>query len=288
MGKIRVATLGSEEEAEQKRRAGARRQTKKSKKEKVEGVGLHGGERTVMMEGVELKPEIKRLVEEVESGEPSAVSSQQSAKQKKKKEVKPKSKKYQEAAKLVDRNKLYPLPEAIDLVKKTSLTKFDGTVELHVNLRPEILGETKSFRGSVRLPHTTGKTIRVAIADDELLTKLEKNIIDFDLLVSPPSLMPKLAKYAKLLGPKGLMPNPKNGTIGEDPKRLALSFAKGEVNFKNEPDQPVLHLVVGKVSQAEKELQENVEAYVSAINPTKILKATLSATMGPGVKMLCS
>lgn len=285
MGKIRVATLGSEEEAEQKRRALARRETKKSRKEKVEKVGLHGGERTVVMEGVELKPEIKRLVEEVESGEPSAVSSQQSAKQKKKKEVKPKSKKYQDAAKLVDKNKLYPLSEAIDLVKKTSITTFDGTVELSVNLKPEVLGETKTFRGSVRLPHTTGKTIRVAIADDELLTKLEKNIIDFDMLVCPPSLMPKLAKYAKLLGPKGLMPNPKNGTVTDNPEKRAKELAGGEVNFKNEPDQPILHLVAGKVSQPEKELAENINAYLSAIDASKIAKATLSSTMGPGVKL---
>lgn len=280
MGKIRVATLGSEEESEQKRRADARRQTKKSKKEKVEGVGLHGGERTVMMEGVELKPEIKKLVEEVEGGE-SIVQSRKS----KVKKVKPKSKRYQEAAKLVDRNTFYPLAEAIELVKKTSITKFDGTVELHVNLKPDVLGETKSFRGSVRLPNATGKTIRVAIADEELLTKLEKNIIDFDLLVCPPALMPKLAKYAKLLGPKGLMPNPKNGTVTDNPEKRAKELAGGEVNFKNEPDQPNLHLVVGKVSQPEKELKENVEAYVSAINPTKILKSTLASTMGPGIKV---
>ncbi len=285
MGKIRVATLGSEEEKEQRRRAGARRQTKKSKKDKVEGVGLHGGERTVVMEGAELKPEIKRLVEEVESGVQPAVNSQQSTKLKKKKQAKPKSRRYQEAAKLVDRTKLYLVSSAIDLVKKTSLTRFDGTVELSVNLNAESLGENKALRGSARLPHSMGKTIRVAIADDELLGKIEKGAIDFDILVAAPAMMPKLAKFAKILGPKGLMPNPKNGTIGEDTEKLAASFARGEIHFKTEPDQPILHLVVGKVSQPEKELAENVEAYLSAIGPSKILKATLSATMGPGVKV---
>jgi large subunit ribosomal protein L1 len=285
MGKIRVAALGNEQEAKQKQRADARRQTKKSKKEKVEGVGMRGGERTVVMEGVELKPEIKKLIEEVEGGEPSAVSNQQPAKQKKKKEVKPKSKRYRQKAKLVDRNKFYALGDAIDLVKKTSLTKFDGTVELHVNCNIESLGETKVLRGAARLPHSTGKTVRVAIADDELLGKIEKGTIDFDVLVAPPSMMPKLAKFAKILGPKGLMPNPKAGTVTDNPEKRAKELTAGEINFKTDPDQPLLHLVVGKVSQPEIELKENIEAYLSAIGKSKILKATLSSTMGPGVKL---
>ncbi len=295
MGKIRVATIGSEEEAEQKRRADARRQTKKSKKPfgktqgkvKVEGVGLHGGERTVAMEGVELAPEIRKLVEEVEAGESaSGLEDRALKKSKRKQKVRVRSKRYQEAAKLVDKNKTYPIAEAIELVKKTSITKFYGTVELSVNLRPEVLGEGKSFRGSVRLPHSTGKTVRVAIADDELLANIEKGQLNFDILIAPPNMMPKLARYAKILGPKGLMPNPKAGTVTDNPQKRAKELAGGEVNFKNEPDQPILHLVAGKVSQPEKELKENVEAYLAAIGKPKIMKVTLSSTMGPGVKIM--
>ncbi len=294
MGKIRVATLGSAEESEQKRRADARRQTKKSKKpfdktqgkEKVEGIGLHGGERTVLMEGVTLKPEVKKLMEEVETGESQDSQETKDRKaRKKQKQAKAKSKRYLKVASLVDKNKLYPLAAAVDLVKKTSFTKFDGTVELHVALRPEVLGETKSFRGSVRLPHATGRIIRVAIADESLIATVASGKIDFDILVAHPSMMAKLAKYAKLLGPKGLMPNPKNGTVTENPEKRAKELAGGEVNFKNEPEQPLLHLVAGKVSQPDKELIENVEAYLSAINRSKILRLTLAATMGPGIKL---
>ncbi len=282
MGKIRVATLGNEEEKEQKRRADARRQTKKSKKEKVEGVGLKGGERVAVVEGSELKPEFKKLVEEVEAGETPQQSAEKKRKQKK---ARVRGRRYQDAAKLVDRTTLYALPDAVALVKKTSLTRFDGTVELHISLNPVSLGDKKDLRGSVQLPHPTGKTIRVAIADDALLGKIEKGDFDFDILVTHPSMMPKLAKFARVLGPKGLMPNPKTGTIGEHPEKIAESLTKGKVNFKTDPDQAVIHLVLGKVSFDDKKLTDNAEAALEAVGKTKIQRATLSATMGPGVKI---
>lgn len=282
MGKIRVATLGGGEEKEQKRRADARRQTKKSKKEKVEKVGLKGGERVAVVEGTDIKPEFKRLVEEVEGQAEQA----KQVKSKKAKHVRERSKRYKEVAGLVDKTKLYPLAEAVALVKKTSLTRFDGTVELHVNLNPASLGDTKGdFRGSVALPHGTGKEVRVVIADDALLANIEAGKMDFDVLVAHPSMMPKLAKVARVLGPKGLMPNPKNGTIGEHPERLALSLAKGQINFKAEPGNPIVHLPVGKVSFEDTKLIENIEAILSSIGRGKILRATLAATMGPGVKL---
>ncbi len=280
MGKIRVATLGSEEEKEQKRRAEARRQTKKSKKEKVEGVGLKGGERVAVVEGEDIKPEFKKLVEEVEKQE-----GQKESKKTKKAKVKVRSKRYQEAAKLVDHNKFYPISDAIDLVKKTSLTKFDGTIELHINLNPLSLGEKKDFRTNISLPHGTGKEIRVAIADDKILAEVAAGKINFDVLVAHPSMMPSLAKVARILGPKGLMPNPKTGTVGPDPERLALSLSKGKVNVKTEPGNPILHLSVGKASFDDGKLSENVSAALDAIGRGKILKATLSATMGPGIKI---
>lgn len=284
MGKIRVATLGDEGEKEQRRRAEARRQTKKSKKAKVEGVGLKGGERVAVVEGTELKGEYKKLVEEVEEGKaPDEV------KQKPKKvKVRERGKRYQEALKLVNKTKLYPLSDAVKLVKQTSITKFDGTVELHINLNPLSLGDKKDFRGSVSLPHGTGKQVRVAIADDKLLSNVEAGKIDFDVLVAHPSMMPKLAKVAKILGPRGLMPNPKTGTIGENPEKIAESLSKGKMNFKTEPDQPILHMTIGKVSFEPSKLLENIEAILDAVGRNKISKATLSSTMGPGIRIAVS
>ena len=282
MGKIRVATLGDASEKEQKRRAEARRQTKKSKKEKVEGVGMKGGQRVAVIEGTEIKPEFKKLVEQVESGD----KGQETINKKKTKKARVRSKKYREAAGMVDKIKLYPLADAVALVKKTSLTKFDGTVELHINLNPMSLGSTKGdYRGSVSLPHGTGKEVKVAIADDALIAKIEAGTIDFDILVAHPSMMSKLAKLAKILGPKGLMPNPKNGTVSPDPQKRAKELAHGQVNFKAEPGNPIVHLPVGKVSFEDKKLIENIEAILSAIGRGKILRATLASTMGPGVKV---
>lgn len=286
MGKIRIATLGDELEKEQKRRAEARRQTKKSKKTKVEGLGLHGGERVAVVEGTDIKPEFKKLVEEVEEGEGKQAKQ---VKSKKEKRVKARSKRYKELAGMVDRTKLYPLPEAVALVKKTSLTKFDGTVELHVNLNPASLGDQKGdFRGTVSLPHGKGREIRVAIAGDAMLSKVEAGIIDFDLLVAHPSMMPKLAKVARILGPKGLMPNPKNGTVTDNPEKRAKELSHGQVNFKAEPGNPIVHLAVGKVSFEDKKLVENIDAILSSIGRGKILRATLTPTMGPGVKLALS
>lgn len=289
MGKIRVATLGGGEEKEQKRRADARRQTKKSKKPfdkaqgkvKVEGVGMKGGERVAVVEGTDIKPEFKKLVEEVEEGDKG-----QKTVSKKEKKVRERSKKYKEVAGMVDRTKLYPLAAAVRLVKKTSLTKFDGTVELHVNLNPQSLGDQKGdYRGTVSLPHGTGKEVRVAIADDALLANIEAGKIDFDVLVAHPSMMPKLAKVARILGPRGLMPNPKNGTVSPTPEKRAKELTSGELNFKAEPGNPIVHLPVGKVSFEDAKLIENIEAILSAIGRNKILRATLAPTMGPGVKL---
>lgn len=289
MGKIRVAVLGSVEESESKRRADARRQTKKSKKVKVEGVGMKGGQRVAVIEGTDIRPEFKKLIEEVEEGDKQQAISDKKKKQKKARE---RSRRYMEVAGLVDKSKSYSVADAVALVKKTSLTKFDGTVELHVNLSQTALGDSprgeagkKDFRGSVSLPHGTGKQVRVAIADDAILSKLESGIIEFDVLVAHPSIMGKLAKYAKLLGPRGLMPNPKTGTIGEDPEKLAAGLSKGKVNFKTEPDHPIIHMSIGKVSFEDKKLIDNATAILDAIGRGKITKATLTSTMGPGIKL---
>lgn len=285
MGKVRKVILGDEEyEKKQKKKAEARRETKKAKKAKIEGVGLKGGERTTLVEGTELKGEVKDLLEKVEQGEESSKKSGR-----KKKEVvhppKARSKKYQEAVKLIDRTKLYAITEAVTLLKKTSMTKFDGTVEIHINLNPEILGGKTDMRGTVTLPHGSGKKIRVVEANDVLLSEIEKGVINFDVLVAHPSMMPKLAKVAKILGPKGLMPNPKTGTVTPDVEKRIKELSQGQVNFKTEPDNPIIHMAIGKVSFEDKQIMENIQALIDAIGKGKIAKATITATMGPGIKI---
>ena len=273
MGKIRAVTLGDEkEEKKAKAKAEARRQTKASKKGKDN-----------VVEGTELKPEYQKLVDEVESGETVEETAKKAAKKKKAK-VKVRSKRYQEVMKLVDKEKLYPLTDAISLVKQTSLTKFDGTVELHVSLNPLTLGDKKDYRTAVSLPHGTGKEVRVAIADDKIVAEIEAGKINFDILVAHPTMMAKLAKVARVLGPRGLMPNPKTGTVSPDPEKRAKELSSGQVNLKTEPGNPLIHMPIGKVSFEDKKIAENVKAVLKALG-TKVAKVTLSATMGPGVKV---
>ncbi len=288
MGKIRHVVLGDEqEEKKQTKRANARRETKKAKKSKVEGVGLKGGERVATVEGTDLKPEFKKLVAEVEQSE-GQIKNQKAKGKSEKRQAKTRSKKYLEAAKLVDKNKFYPLPEAVHLVKQTSISKFAGTIEIHLNLKPEVLGDKndkKDFRGSALLPHGSGKKLKVVVADEELIKQIEAGKIDFDILVAHPSVMPKLARVARILGPKGLMPNPKNGTVTPEVEKKVKELSGGLTNFKSEPGNPLVHLTVGKVDFTEKQLVENVQAVLAAIGTDKIVKATLAPTMGPGVKI---
>ncbi len=273
MGKIRAVTLGDEkEEKKAKAKAEARRQTKASKKGKDN-----------VVEGTELKPEYQKLVDEVESGETVEETAKKAAKKKKAK-IKVRSKRYVEVMKLVDKEKLYPLTDAISLVKQTTLTKFDGTVELHVSLNPLSLGDKKDYRTAVSLPHGTGKEVRVAIADDKIVAEIEAGKINFDTLVAHPTMMAKLAKVARVLGPRGLMPNPKTGTVSPDPEKRAKELSSGQVNLKTEPGNPLIHMPIGKVSFEDKKIAENIKAVLKALG-TKVAKVTVSATMGPGVKV---
>ncbi len=189
---------------------------------------------------------------------------------------------YKTAVILVDKSKTYPVSEAVALVKKTSFSKFDGAVEAHINTLE------KNLRGIVSLPHGTGKTVRVKIADEKLVTDLEKSgpaAIDFDILVAAPAMMPKLAKVAKILGPRGLMPNPKTNTISDQPEKLAKELSAGQSQYKTETDFPIIHTVIGRVSFDDKKLTENFAALIKAINPQKIRSVYLKATMGPSVKV---
>lgn len=181
----------------------------------------------------------------------------------------------------VDRTKLYEISEAVKLLKKTNITKFASTVTVHINLQ----GKDAPSRVELTFPHMAGAAKKVAIVSDELLASIEKGVFDFDILVTHPSFMPKLAKYAKVLGPKGLMPSPKAGTVTPNPEAKAKEFAAGKTVVKAEPKFPLMHITVGKIDQKEEELVANIHALLDAVKPKFIGKAVLASTMSPGIKL---
>lgn len=276
MGKIRIKTLGlAEEEKKEREKAKVRKEARQGKKT-AKAPGLKGGERVVAMAPTE--EELAAIPtpppeEEIKEAPPEVKEKAKVSQPKKR------GKKYQGAAKLVDKSRLYPLQEAVELVKKMSFTRFDGSVEVH------IATAEKGVAGEVHFPHSTGKKRVVAVADDKILSEIEAGKINFDLLVATPQFMPKLAKFAKVLGPRGLMPNPKAGTVTEEPEKVVEKFKKGGERFKTETQAPLIHLVIGKVSFPKNYLEENLKALISAIGPDKIKKLTLSSTMGPGIKV---
>ena len=220
-------------------------------------------------------------------------------------------KKYVEASKLVDKSKLYTVDEAVELVKKTSITKFDGTVELAINLNIDTKKSDQQMRGSVVLPHGTGKSRKVCViakgaqaeaaknagadyvGEQELIDKMSKeNWFDFDVLVATPEMMPALGKIGKVLGPKGLMPNPKTGTVTMDTAKAVEDVKKGMIEYRAD-SYGIVHTPVGKVSFTNKKLSENIEYLMNVILKAKpatvkgnyVLSVVLSSTMGPGIKI---
>jgi len=195
-----------------------------------------------------------------------------------KRQPKKRSSKYSSARGKVDRARLYSLDEAVKLVRETSYSKFDGSIELHMVVKKDKLTVT------TKLPFSTGKSKKIELASEATIKKLQAGKVDFDVLLARAEMMPKLVPFAKILGPKGMMPNPKNGTLikSEDD---AKKFSADSVTVKTEKSQPVVHVVIGKVSQAAKELEENAKAVFSVIGEKQVLKASLSASMGPGVKV---
>jgi large subunit ribosomal protein L1 len=189
------------------------------------------------------------------------------------------SRRYKFARSVVDRTIVYPLDQAIELVKKASISRFDGTISAHLNLKDT------GISADVPFPHPTGKQLRVAIATEALLKKIEKKKIDFDILLATPEMMPKITKLAKILGPKGLMPNPKNKTITDNPKTRKKELESGKVHVKSESKAPLMHVTVGKSSLDSKKLEKNIRALIEAVRPKNITKLTLASTMSPGVKV---
>lgn len=215
---------------------------------------------------------------------------------------------------LVDAKKTYSLAEAVPLIKKTSTTKFDGMVEIHIKLGIDPKKGEQQVRGTISLPHGTGKTKRVVafvngekmkdakeagadiVGAEDIIDALAKTgKIDFDIAVATPDMMPKLAKVAKILGPRGLMPNPKTDTVGTNVKKMIEELKKGKISFKND-DTGNVHISVGKASFSEAQLQENISVALDALRKAKPASSkgsyfgnvTLSSTMGPGIKVQVS
>ncbi len=225
--------------------------------------------------------------------------------------MKNRSKKYTEALSKVEKGKVYTKEEAVKLVKETSITKFDGTVEVAIRLNLDTKKADQQLRGAIVLPKGTGKTNRVIViakgdaatkakeagadyvGDMDLLQKIEKeNWFEFDTMIATPDMMPLLGKLGRVLGPKGLMPNPKTGTVTMDPAKAVEEAKAGRVEYRTDSFGNV-HAVIGKVSFTEDELRENLEAFVQniiKIRPTSvkgdyIKNITITSTMGPGIKV---
>lgn len=219
-------------------------------------------------------------------------------------------KKYQAAAKLIDKSKAYSLKDAIDLAIKSKAVNFDVTLEAHVRLGVDPRQADQNIRATLVLPHGNGKTVRVAVfapidickaaksagadiaEDEEFLRRLDKGTIDFDILISTPQYMPKLGKYARLLGPKGLMPNPKAGTVTTDIEKAVKEAKAGKVEYRVDK-QSIVHIGLGKTSFTPKQLLENAEAFFESLKNQKpaSLKGTyvksvhLTTTMGPSIQI---
>ena len=217
---------------------------------------------------------------------------------------------YRQAAGKVEKNKTYSLADAVKLATETNPSKFDASVEIHVRLGVDPRQADQNIRSTVVLPHGTGKAVRVAvlaadadadkakeagadIAGEEAVVKLlDKGTLNFDVLIASPQFMPKLGKYARLLGPKGLMPNPKSGTVSTDVAKAVAEAKAGKVEYRVDK-QAAVHLSVGKVSFGADKLLENANAFFASLQSQKpasikgvyVKSVAIATTMGPGIKV---
>ena len=219
-------------------------------------------------------------------------------------------KKYRSISEKIDRSQSYSPEEAFKLIKEGKIAKFDASVEAHVRLGIDTKKGEQQVRGAVVLPHGVGKEKKIAVitstkskeaksagADivggEELIEKISSGKIgNFDVLVATPEMMPKLAKVAKILGPRGLMPSPKTETVTEKVEETVKMLKKGKISFKNDTSG-IIHQVIGKLSFEEKKLEENYKAFIDAVQKAKpaglkgkyMVSASICSTMGPGVKI---
>ena len=226
--------------------------------------------------------------------------------------MKTSSKRYKESVKQVEQDKLYQLKEAIILLKKLPKPKFDGSVDLHFNLSVDTKKSDQMVRGTVVLPHGTGKKIRVAVfckgeherqareakADyvggTELIDKVGAGFLDFDCAIATPEMMKDLSKLGKVLGPRGLMPSPKTGTVTNDISKAIEDVRKGKVEFRVDK-QGGMHLSVGKISFSEDQLNDNASKVIEAVNESRpasvkgkfVKSLSITTSMNPGLRLSC-
>ena len=222
-----------------------------------------------------------------------------------------KGKRYVEAAKLVDKTQVYDIPEAVAIVKKAASAKFDETIEAHLRMGLDGRHADQQIRGAVVLPHGTGKTVKVLVfakgdkvdeaqaagADyvggEELIPKIQNDgWLDFDVVVATPDMMGVVGRLGRVLGPKGLMPNPKAGTVTPDVTKAIQDIKAGKIEYRLDKNN-IVHVPIGKASFSEEQLADNFQALIDEINKVKpaaakgqyLRSVTISSTMGPGVKL---
>ncbi|NLW52382.1 MAG: 50S ribosomal protein L1 [Tissierellia bacterium] len=219
-------------------------------------------------------------------------------------------KRYEEVAKLVNKENLYDIAEAVQLVKETAKAKFDETIELHIKLGVDSRHADQQVRNTVVLPNGTGKTVRVAVfakgdkaqealdagadfAGEELIEKVQKeNWLDFDTAIATPDMMGQVGKIGRVLGPRGLMPNPKTGTVTFDVAKAVQEAKSGKVEYRTDK-QNIVHVAIGKASFSVEALEENLMTLMKAVIKDKpasskgryLRSVTLTSTMGPGIKL---
>ncbi len=225
--------------------------------------------------------------------------------------MKKRSKKYTEALSKIDKSKVYTKEDAVKLVKETSISSFDGSVEIAMRLNLDTKKADQQLRGAIVLPKGTGKTKKVLViargpkaqeakdagadyvGDTDMLEKIEKeNWFDFDTIIATPDMMPLLGKLGRVLGPKGLMPNPKTGTVTMDVAKAVEEVKAGRVEYRTD-SYGIIHGIIGKVSFNEEDLLANLDAFIGQIIKVKpatvkgeyIKSISISSTMGPGIKI---
>jgi len=236
-------------------------------------------ESTVLKQAEEAKKELEEEIAQAKAEEAEEIK-EKVAKKKSNKSVR--GKKYLAAHALIDQNNVYTVEEGIDKVLETTIVKFDPTVEVHAKL------SISGIRGTISLPAGAPKEKRVKIADEknveEIVAAAKAGKIDFDILLATPAIMPKLAAAAKVLGPKGIMPSPKSGTVVEDTAAAAEEIKSGKVEYK-EDDQKNIHLAIAKASFGKDKIKENLMAFLKILPKNKVTGIYLTSTMGPSVKV---
>lgn len=290
-----IETAGGEIAHEEKTAAKAGKRSEKSLKEAEEKA-----EKEARKEAGDTTPQDEEAVANSKKG-PTPVT---------RPKLERRGKNYKKAAEQVEKDKVYSIAEALEVATKTNTTKFDASVELHVRLGVDPRQADQNIRATVSLPHGSGKTVRVAVfapeadhkaakdagadvvGDEEFLKQLDKEELNFDILVATPAYMPKLGKYARLLGPRGLMPNPKAGTVAADVAKAVSEAKAGKIEYRVDK-QAIVHLSIGKVSFGAAKLGDNAAAFFDSLKSQKptslkgnyVKTISVSTTMGPGIKV---